>query len=267
MTTAELKTEIIDGIGVVSLNRPHRHNAISDALFDEICAALRDYLSDHSVRCLLIRGEGPSFCSGRDKAELGNRPNGQDDFSFVREHQRIRLEMLESTKPVVAAVQGAALGGGFEIALSADIRIIAEDANFGLPEVGLGLVPDTGGTQLLPALIGPARAKYLVLSGARIDAHTAYAWGLAEEVVPAEQLQTRAMALCRRLAAQPKLAASMGKMLVNQASIGDIRNGIAQELLAQTALFSSQEYLRTREAALRDGQDTTAHNGAENDGL
>ncbi|MDT5170319.1 MAG: hypothetical protein QOD02_3654, partial [Mycobacterium sp.] len=78
MTTAELKTEIIDGVGVVSLNRPHRHNAISDTLFDEICAALRDYLDDHSVRCLLIRGEGPSFCSGRDKAELGKRPNGED---------------------------------------------------------------------------------------------------------------------------------------------------------------------------------------------
>ncbi|MDT5200667.1 MAG: hypothetical protein QOH34_2189 [Mycobacterium sp.] len=263
MTTAELKTEIIDGVGVVSLNRPHRHNAISDALFDEICAALRDYLGDRSVRCLLIRGEGPSFCSGRDKAELGNRPDGEDDFNFVREHQRIRLEVLESTKPVVAAVQGVALGGGFEIALSADMRIIAEDAVFGLPEVGLGLVPDTGGTQLLPALIGPARAKYLVLSGARIDARTAYAWGLAEEVVPVEQLQTRAMALCRQLAAQPKLAVSMGKILVNQASVGDIRKGIAQELLAQTALFSSQEYLSIKETALDAG--TAAHNGAEND--
>jgi enoyl-CoA hydratase len=266
MTTAELKTEIVDGVGVVSFNRPHRHNAVTDALFDEMCAALRGYLDDPSVRCVLIRGEGPSFCSGRDRAELGRRANGEDDFTFVQEHQRIRLEALESTKPVVAAVQGAALGGGFEIALSADIRIIADDAFFGLPEVGLGLVPDTGGTQLLPALVGPARAKYLVLSGARIDAQTAYAWGLAEEVVPVEQLRGRAMALCRQLAAQPTLAMQMGKMLVNQASAGDIRNGIRQELLAQTALFSSQDYLRIRDNALREHRRAVAPTKAQSDG-
>ncbi|MGH3556069.1 MAG: enoyl-CoA hydratase/isomerase family protein [Mycobacterium sp.] len=264
--SSELKTEIVDGVGVVSFNRPHRHNAVTDALFDETCGVLRDYLGNHAVRCVLIRGEGPSFCSGRDKAELGQRANGEDDFTFVREHQRIRLEVLESTKTVVAAVQGAALGGGFEIALSADMRIIAEDAMFGLPEVSLGLVPDTGGTQLLPTLVGPARAKYLVLSGARIDARTAYAWGLAEEVVPVEQLHTRAMALCRQLAAQPKLAASMGKMLVNQASAGDIRNGLGQELLAQTALFGSREHTSIKESALWARRGAAVQDAAESDG-
>lgn len=257
---AELKTEIVDGVGVVSFNRPHRHNAITDSLFDEMCTALRSQLIDHSVRCILIRGEGRSFCSGRDTAELGQRTNGEDDFTFVQEHQRIRLDVLESTKPVVAAVQGAALGGGFEIALSADIRIIAEDAIFGLPEVGLGLVPDTGGTQLLPALVGPARAKYLILSGSRIDAHTAYAWGLAEEVVPVEQLHDRAMELCRELAAKPRLAVSMGKLLVNQAGAGDIRNGMARELLAQTALFRSDDYLRIKGKVLRDSENAAAAN-------
>jgi enoyl-CoA hydratase/carnithine racemase len=266
MSTPDLRIEIVDGVGVVSFNRPHRHNAITDALFDAMCLALRDYLGNHSVRCVLIRGEGPSFCSGRDKAELGKRANGEDDFTFVREHQRIRLEVLESPKPVVAAVQGAALGGGFEVALSADIRIIAEDAFFGLPEVSLGLVPDTGGTQLLPALVGPARAKYLVLSGARIDARTAYLWGLAEEVVPVEQLHSRAMALCRKLATQPNLAISISKMLVNQASAGDIRNGLGQELLAQTALFSSPEYLSIKEEALRTRKGTPGHTHAERDG-
>ncbi|MGO9158820.1 enoyl-CoA hydratase/isomerase family protein [Mycobacterium sp.] len=265
MITAELKTDLVDGVGVVSLNRPHRHNAITDALFDEMCAALRGYLGDPAVRCLLIRGEGPSFCSGRDTAELGKRAVGEDDFTFVSEHQRIRLEVLESPKPVVAAVQGAALGGGFEIALSADMRIIAEDAAFGLPEVGLGLVPDTGGTQLLPALVGPARAKYLVLGGVRIDARTAFAWGLAEEVVPVDQLYDRALALCRHLAAQPRLAMSMGKMLVNQATAGDIRNGLGQELLAQTALFRSEEYLSIKESALRRRK-TSGDNAPGSDG-
>ncbi|AEF37812.1 enoyl-CoA hydratase EchA8 [Mycolicibacter sinensis] len=243
MTTAELKTEVVDGVGVLSFNRPHRHNAINDALFEDMCTVLRSYLHDPTVRCVLLRGEGPSFCSGRDTAELGQRANGEDDFTFVREHQRIRLEVLESPTPVVAAVQGAAIGGGFEIALSADIRILAENAVLGLPEVGLGLIPDTGGTQLLPALVGPSRAKYLVLSGARIGARTAYQWGLAEEIVPVDELQDRAMEFSRQIAAQPKLAMSIAKLLVNQASAGAIRNGIGQELIAQTALFTSEEYL------------------------
>jgi enoyl-CoA hydratase/carnithine racemase len=251
MTTADLKTEIVDGVGVVSFNRPHRHNAITDALFDDMCSALRSYLRDQSVRAVLIRGEGRSFCSGRDTAELGQRAAGEDDFTFVKEHQQIRLDVLESTKPVIAAVQGAAIGGGFEIAMSADFRIIAEDAVFALPEVGMGLIPDTGGTQMLPALVGAARAKYLVLSGARIDARTAYAWGLAEEIVPVHELYDRAMELSRRVATQPRLAMSMAKMLVNQASAGEIRNGFGQELLAQTALFSSQEYLDIKAQAQR----------------
>jgi enoyl-CoA hydratase len=255
VTTAELKSEIVDGVGVISLNRPHRHNAITDGLFEELSAVLRQQLDDQSVRCVLLRGEGRSFCSGRDTAELGQRAGGQDDFTFVREHQRLRLDALESAKPIVAAVQGAVLGGGFEIALSADIRILAEDAFFGLPEVGLGLVPDTGGTQILPALIGPARAKYLVLSGKHIDAATAYSWGLAEEVVPVDQLTQRAMQFCLRLAAQPALAMSMGKLLVNQASAGSIRNGITQELLAQTALFSSAEYQQIKHRAVRARQE------------
>jgi enoyl-CoA hydratase len=247
MPNAELKTEIIDGVGVVSLNRPHRHNAVTDELYEELCDALRTFLSDNDVRCVLLRGEGASFCSGRDTAQLGQRTSGQDDFTFVLGHQRSRVEVIESRKPVVAAVQGYSLGGGFEMALSADIRIIADDAVFGLPEVGLGLVPDTGGTQLLPALVGPSRAKYLVMSGERIDAATAYDWGLAEEVVPAETLHERALEFCRRLAAQPVMAMSMAKILVNQSTVGQVRNGIAQELLAQTALFTSDEYLEIKQ--------------------
>ena len=255
MSSTELVADIVDGVGVVSLNRPHRHNAVTDALFDALSTTVRRYLDDPAVRCLLLRGEGPSFCSGRDTAELGHRAGGEDDFTFVRAHQRLRLDMLEATKPIVAAVQGAALGGGFEMALAADIRIIADDAVFGLPEVEFGLVPDTGGTQILPALVGPARAKYLVLSGARIDAATAYAWGLAEELVPADMLRTRAMQLCRLLAGRPALAMSMGKMLVNQSTAGAIRTGIGQELLAQTALFGSADYQRIKQRATRARQE------------
>jgi enoyl-CoA hydratase/carnithine racemase len=244
--TEVVKSEIIDGVGVITINSPHRHNAITDEAFHELSKAITEYVRHREVRCILLRGEGPSFCSGRDTAQLGQRAEGQDDFSFVLEHQRLRLEILDSPKPVVAAVQGHALGGGFEIALSADIRIIADDAIFGMPEVALGLVPDTGGTQILPALVGPARAKYLIMSGARVNATTAFAWGLAEEVVAVDALYERSMAFCRILANQPVLAMAMAKMLIDQATAGTIRNGVGQELLAQTALFSSADYRRIK---------------------
>lgn len=249
--TSQVITKVVDGVGVLSLNRPHRHNAVSDEMFDEMGDALRAHLKDNSVRCILLRGEGSSFCSGRDTAQLGRRVNGEDDFSFVARHQRFRFDLLESPKPVVAAVKGYALGGGFELALSADIRIVADDAVFSLPEVGYGLVTDTGGAPLLAALAGPARAKYLVLSGVRIDAATAHHWGIAEEVVSPESLDDRAMEFCRRLAAQPGLAVSMGKMLIDQATSAGIRNGIRQELIAQTALFSSHDYLELKRARQR----------------
>ena len=95
MSSTELAAEIVDGVGVVSLNRPHRHNAVTDALFDALSATVRRYLDDPAVACVLLRGEGPSFCSGRDTAELGHRAGGEDDFTFVRSHQRLRLDMLE----------------------------------------------------------------------------------------------------------------------------------------------------------------------------
>lgn len=261
MTTAELRTEIVDGVGIITLNRPHRHNAVTDDLHDDLCRATEAYIADAAVRCILLRGEGPSFCSGRDTAELGRRATDEDDFSFVLGHQRARLDVLEARKPVVAAIQGVALGGGFEIALAADIRLIADDAVFGLPEIELGLVPDTGGTQILPTLIGPARAKYLIFSGARIDAATAYDWGLAEEVVPVDRLYDRALEFSRHLAAQPVLAMSMAKMLVNQATAPAIRAGIGAELLAQTALFASAEVDRINARAKRNGQTRVPNTG------
>jgi enoyl-CoA hydratase/carnithine racemase len=156
--------------------------------------------------------------------------------------------MLESSKPVVAAVQGYALGGGFETALGADMRIAAEDAVFAFPEIGYGLTADTGGTQLLTPLVGPARAKYLLMTGERIDAAQALAWGIVDWVVPGPELREAALTLARKLAAAPPTAVAFAKQLVDQAWAGSIRNGMRQEVVAQAALFASDDYARRREA-------------------
>jgi enoyl-CoA hydratase/carnithine racemase len=244
-------TALVDGVGVVSFNRPERHNALNDELGQSWRTAVVDALESPSVRCILLCGEGPSFCSGRDTAVLGHRAGGESDLTFVARAQEIRIALLESPKPVVAAVQGHALGGGFETALGADMRIAGDDAVFGFPEVGFGLVADTGGTQLLTPLIGPSRAKYLLMTGARIDAAQALAWGAVDWVVPAAELRDAALELARRLAAAPATAVGIAKQLVDQAWMGSIRNGMRQEVVAQATLFASDDYqqLKARRAA------------------
>lgn len=242
--------EHVDGVAVISFNRPDRHNAMNDAMGEAWRDTLRAAIRDPQVRCILLRGEGPSFSSGRDTTQLGQRVAGESDLSFVRRAQQVRLDTLEAPKPVVAAVRGYCLGGAFEVALSADIRVAATDAVFAFPEVRYGLMADTGGTQLLTPLIGPGRAKYLHLTGDRLDAATAYEWGVVEFLVPPEELDGYALALAKRLAAAPPHAAAMIKQAVDQAWAGTIRNGIGFELVAQTALFAGEEYRTTRAAAL-----------------
>jgi enoyl-CoA hydratase len=248
MNERRIHTEQAHGVGMITLNRPERHNALDDEGIEELAHAFDEAFADPNVRALLIRGNGKSFCSGRDVAVLGHRQADESDFHFVRRSQSLRLKLLDSLKPVVAAVHGHALGGGAELALAADIRVAATDLKLGLPEIHYGLLPDTGGSQYLAALVGPSRAKYLVLTGEAIDAETALAWGAVDFVVAPELLEQRAMAVARRLAEQPPIALAMGKHLVDQMYAGHLRNGMLQELLAITGLFRSDDYEEARAA-------------------
>jgi enoyl-CoA hydratase/carnithine racemase len=171
----------------------------------------------------------------------------------VRRHQQLRLAILESPKPVVAAVKGAAIGGGCEMALAADIRVAATTLKMALPEINYGLLPDTGGTQYLTNLIGPARAKYMVMSGARIDAQTALDWGAVDFITTPEDVDRKAQEIATELAAKPPIALAMAKSMIDQSTSGNIRNGLTQELLAQTALFKTDDYAEAR-AAIREGR-------------
>jgi enoyl-CoA hydratase/carnithine racemase len=248
--TGTVTSEIDDGVAVISFNRPDRHNALNDELAHAWRAAVHRAIGDETVHCLLLRGEGSSFCSGRDTSHLGERVARESDLSFVRRAQETRLTMIDAPKTIVAAVRGYVLGGGFEIALSADMRIAAADTVFGFPEIKFGLVADTGGTQLLTPLIGPSKAKYLLLSGERISADTAMRWGLVDWVVEPDELDTAALDLAKRLAGAPPQAAAMTKQLVDQAWAGSIRNGIRQELIAQVALFAGAEHRAAKTAQL-----------------
>lgn len=250
--TAVVLRDLVDGVGIVSLNRPHRHNAIDDDTGAALGDAIDWAAGDPRVRCILLRGEGPSFTSGRDMAVLGHRAQGESDFEFVRRAQERSLALMEGPKPVVAALKGYALGGGFEMALRADLRVAAGDVKLGLPEIRYGLLPDTGGTQILTTLIGPERTKYLVMTGDRIGADEALAWGLVHRIVPVDELDAVALDLARRLAAGPPLALALAKQLVDQVFADAVRRGIRQELVAQTALFASEDYREAKAARLED---------------
>lgn len=241
---------VADGVATVSLNRPHRHNALNDEMHDRLVEAWDAVVADPVVRVILLRGEGRSFCSGRDTAQLGERVAGESDLSFVRRHQVFREAQLFSPKPVLAAVRGATFGGGLEMALAADIRIAADDVKMAFPEVRYGLMTDTGGTPLTTMLAGPSRAKWMAMSGRPIDAARALAWGLVDEVVEPGELDTVAGEFARELAEKPAEVLGMIKAAVDGMWQGALRGGLRAELLSQVSIFAGEDYQARKRARL-----------------
>lgn len=235
-----------DGVGVISLNRPRRHNAENDVSRAALAEAFRSLGKDPGVRSILLRGEGPSFCSGRDKTNF-LQPDEQGSYvSLIRTAQNVRRDQLAVGKPVVCAMHGHVIGAGAELALACDMRITADDLRFSLPEVGYGIVADTGSSTLLTALVGPSRAKWILISGVPVGAQDAVSWGLAEWCVPRSDLDERAFEIARKLASRPPLAAARQKQLVDSFVYGHHDDGLRREMLVQLELFHGEEYQALR---------------------
>jgi len=220
------------------------------ALWAETLHRARD---DEAARVIVLRGNGPSFCSGRDTAALGKRVTGLSDFQHLSRSLRRKLDTLDIQKPVIAAVQGHAVGGGFEIALQADIRVVAEDAKLSLPEINWGIMTDSGGSVITTALAGPARAKYLIMTGDTLNGVEAKEWGLADFVTSKENLLAKTMEIARKIADQPPMHVAMAKQLVDGIYGDLIRRGLRNEMVSLTALYASEDYKEAR-AAQREGR-------------
>lgn len=247
----QILSERDGSLRIITLNRPERHNAMDDdmsTLFQQLVGEALDETESNSI---LIRATGKSFCSGRDTNMLGQRARDESDFHFVRRHQEGRLRMQESTKPIIAALKGGAIGGGCELALAADIRISDTTLKMALPEILYGVLPDTGGTQMMTALIGPSRTKYMVMTGQKIDAATALEWGAVDFVVEPDELDARALAVARDIAAKPPINLAMAKEMINLMHGATIRTGTRAELYAQSYLFKTDDYHEAR-AAIRE---------------
>lgn len=204
----------IGSVMLLTLHRPERLNALDAALLGALEAAIGRAVGDEAVRAVVITGAGGrAFCAGADVHELDGI-DGESARDLMRRGQAAFDSIEAAPLPVIAAVNGVALGGGCELAMACDLRFAGRRGRFGQPEIRLANVPGWGGTQRLPQLIGRGRAVQMILGGDPIDAETATAWGLASEVVDDDKLQARAVAEADRLGARSPLAVALAKEAV-----------------------------------------------------
>jgi enoyl-CoA hydratase len=225
-------------IGVVTLNRPQALNALSYGLVKDLSLAMQELDRDKEVRVIIVTGGEKVFAAGADIKEMADR--GPFD---ERIHERLgyRDQINKITKPVIAAVSGFALGGGCELAMSCDMIIASESARFGQPEVNLGIIPGSGGTQRLTRLVGKHRAMELVLTGDIINAVNAERFGLVNRVVPVELLLEEAKSVAKKIAAKPALAIREAKEAVLKAANSSLDEGLDFERKAFYLLFASED--------------------------
>jgi enoyl-CoA hydratase len=239
-----LTCAIADGIAVVTLNRPEAMNALSRKMKEELAILFRkDLVLSDEVRAVVLTGAGEkAFCAGADLKERSVET--PPPASFYEQQQATHAlfnDIAGFAKPLIAAINGVAFGGGMELALCCDIRIAAETARLGLTEVKLGVIPAGGGTQRLPRLIGAARAKELIFTGAALTASEALQHGIVSRVIAGDALHDEATALARDIAAQPPLAVRFAKRVIDQGQETDLRSALDYELYAASILFDTDD--------------------------
>lgn len=226
--------------GVVRLDRPGRLNAIDRSLVRELGRAVEELSDDPSVAAVVFTGEGRAFSAGADISEIAQLPGPQEFLAFSRDIQAAFDRIDDLPKPTIAAINGVAFGGGCELALACDLRVMADDASLGLPEVKIGVLPAAGGTQRLARLVPEAVAKQMLLFGDPLAAGDALRLGLVNEVVAAVDVVDTAVAWAERLADRPPLALRAAKELV-RAARGDLRSGLRAEQQAVALLFGTED--------------------------
>jgi enoyl-CoA hydratase len=260
MEYSTLLLETSDGITTLTINRPRALNSLNSDVIRELECALYELDLDAAVKAVVLTGAGEkSFVAGADIKEMSEL-SAFEAHDFARRGQRLMLLINKMRKPVIAAVNGYALGGGLELALACDFIYASEKAKFGFPEVGLGVIPGFGGTQNLARLIGPNKANELVFSGRIISAAQAHSWGIVNELFPPEELLAKALATAREIAGKGLLGVASAKdAIVNGMNMskedgfryeaalfgvlfatGDQREGMGAFLEKRTATFTGK---------------------------
>jgi enoyl-CoA hydratase len=206
----------IENVGIITLNRPDRLNAINLGLLEELIAQLDDARRDADVACVIMTGAGRAFCAGEDLKDTSAGKSFEVWEREVDALQEVQRAVMRLGKPLIAAVRGAAVGGGCEFAMSCDIRIAAKDAFFGFPETDVGMTVTTAGTKLLTHLVGLGKAKELVFTAEFIDADEAARIGLVNRVVPVDRLMDETMEMARKIGRQSPLALRLSRTAIEQ---------------------------------------------------
>ena len=244
-----LKYETREGIAHITFNKPDTLNALSREVLNELQTAFEQVKNDSEVKVVILTGEGKAFVAGADISQMASYA-GVEGQDIIRQGSRIinNIELLD--KPVIAAVNGFALGGGCELAMACDIRIASEKAQFGQPEVSLGIIPGFGGTQRLPKLVGKGMAKYMIMTGAYVKADEALRIGLVEKVVSPEELLPTCESIAKTIMSKAPIAIKTAKIAINNGMTLDVSTGIALESEAFGGPFCSEDRIEGMRAFL-----------------
>lgn len=241
MTLNYLKIEEArEGVYLLTINKPASLNALDTAVLGELAAVVEDLRTNESVKVLVLTGEGRAFVAGADISEMVSK-NPIDGLEFGRLGASVFRAIEQLPFPVIAAVNGFALGGGCELAMACDIRLASAKAKFGQPETGLGIIPGFSGTHRLPRLVGPAKAKELIYTGEIIKADEALRIGLVNGVTEPEALIDEALAMAEKIALQPRQAVALAKKAIDAGMQTDIDTAIGIENNLFALCFSTEE--------------------------
>ena len=232
--------ETKEKVGIVKMNRPNVLNALNIETLQELSEAISDLSESADVRVVIITSAGKAFLAGADIAEMKDM-SPDEAIQFSKSGQKVFDLIASLEKPVIAAVNGFALGGGCELALACDIRIASDKAKLGQPEVNLGVIPGFAGTQRLSRLVGAAKAKEMIFTGDMVDAQTALSIGLVNQVIPADQLMNVCMELANKIASKGPTAVKMAKRAINQGIEARLEEGSAYETRDFAECFATGE--------------------------
>jgi enoyl-CoA hydratase/carnithine racemase len=245
MTFQDIETKVEDGIGILTLNRPDRGNAVRPSTLQEICSALDDFDRQNDVKAIILRAAGKHFCAGADFAFLDSlttmRPVEVQQQIYTH-FQGAARRLYHHRKPTVALVSGAAVTVGCELALACDFRLVSESAVFQESWIRLGLIPPLGGLFLLPRLIGLGRAMQMVLRAEAVAAEAAVAIGLAMEVIPLAELHARGLQFAIELSQLPSLAYGAAKVAMHRGLETTMDAEWSANVLSQAMLLSSDDF-------------------------